>query len=129
MNAICRYTILTIYLIGISGCSILQTKPSVNWIGYTEKGKASFYANRHQNRKTASGEPYRNELQTAAHKELPFGSMVRVTNLDNGKSVIVKINDRGPFAKGRIIDLSRSAFQKIGNTSKGIIEVQIEVLK
>jgi rare lipoprotein A len=129
MNAICRYTILTIYLIGISGCSILQTKPSVNWIGYTEKGKASFYANRHQNRKTASGEPYKYELQTAAHKELPFGSMVRVTNLDNGKSVIVKINDRGPFAKGRIIDLSRSAFQKIGNTSKGIIEVQIEVLK
>lgn len=77
--------------------------------------------------KTASGERYRNNLNSAAHMELPFGSMVRVTNLANGKSVVVKVNDRGAFKNGRIIHL-KSAFSTIGNIREGIIKVKVEVL-
>jgi len=97
--------------------------------GYVETGKASFYANVHQLKKTASGEIYDHKLNTAAHKKLPFGTKVRVTNIANGKTVVVKINDRGPFIKGRILDLSRSAFSSIASTSSGIIEVKIEVIE
>lgn len=66
---------------------------------------------------------------TAAHKKLPFGTKVKVINVKNGKSVTVRINDRGPFISGRIIDLSRSAFSSIGNLDSGIIDVQIKVVK
>ncbi len=66
---------------------------------------------------------------TAAHKKLPFGTMLVVTNLESGKSVKVKVNDRGPFIKGRVIDLTRAAFAKIGDTQKGIIPVKIEAIK
>lgn len=113
----------------LTGCSTVQSGAGGNWIGFTESGKASYYADKHQNRKTASGELYKHDLKTAAHKRLPFGSNVKVTNIKNGKSVIVKINDRGPFVKGRIIDLSKSAFRTIGNTSSGLINVKIEVLR
>ena len=65
---------------------------------------------------------------TAAHKTLPFGTKVIVTNINNGKTVTVKINDRGPFVKGRIIDLTRAAFSKIENVDKGIVKVRIEVV-
>ena len=111
------------------GCTTVQPGAGANWIGFTQSGQASYYADKHQNRKTASGEVYKHNLKTAAHKKLPFGSYVKVTNLTNGKSVMVKINDRGPFAKGRIIDLSKSAFNSIGNTSSGIINVKIEVIR
>jgi len=96
---------------------------------FTEQGKASFYSNRLVNHKTASGERYRHELKTAAHRKLPFGTMVKVTNLKNGNSVVVRINDRGPFVRGRILDLSRSAFEQIGSTSNGLIRVKIEVVE
>jgi rare lipoprotein A len=66
---------------------------------------------------------------TAAHKTLPFGSEVKVTNLNNGKSVTVRINDRGPFVKGRIIDLSRAAFSQIANLDRGVVKVEIRVVK
>ncbi|VFQ44794.1 septal ring lytic transglycosylase RlpA family protein [Desulfoluna butyratoxydans] len=111
------------------GCTSLPRKSPSNWIGYTERGKASFYAMKYQFRKTASGERFNQLSKTAAHKRLPFGSKVKVTNVKNGKSVIVKINDRGPFVKGRIIDLSRSAFSNIGNTASGVINVRIEVIE
>ncbi|GAB6907715.1 Rare lipoprotein A [Desulfosarcina cetonica] len=120
---------LLLFLCILTGCSTVQTGAGGNWIGFTESGKASYYADKHQNRKTASGELYKHDLKTAAHKRLPFGSNVKVTNIKNGKSVIVKINDRGPFVKGRIIDLSKSAFRTIGNTSSGLISVKIEVLR
>ncbi|GCF91195.1 RplA family protein [Shewanella sp. M-Br] len=107
----------------------MQTGENGNWVGFTESGQASFYGDKHQNKQTASGEFYKHKLKTAAHKKLPFGSSVKVTNVDNGKSVIVKINDRGPFVRGRIIDLSKSAFSSIGNTSSGLIDVKIEVIK
>jgi rare lipoprotein A len=95
---------------------------------YTETGIASYYARKFHSRKTASGEIFNNNLMTAAHKTLPFGTRVIVKNLDNGKSVKVTINDRGPFIKKRIIDLTRAAFSKIEDIKKGIAKVEIVVV-
>lgn len=92
----------------------------------TENGKASYYANKFAGRKTASGERYRPSQLTAAHKKLPFGTMVKVTNVANGQSVVVRINDRGPFARGRLIDLSKAAAKKIGMIQAGVVPVRIE---
>ena len=83
-------------------------------ITLAEKGKASYYGSKGM---------------TGAHKTLPFGTKVKVTNVKNGKSVIVTINDRGPFVKGRIIDMSKSSFAKIANLSAGVVDVEIEVVK
>ena len=110
-------------------CSSVPEKRDSNWIGYTESGKASYYAMKFQSKKTASGELYDRSKKTAAHKKLPFGTKVRVTNVKNSKSVTVKINDRGPFVKGRIVDLSSSAFSRIADLGAGVIEVKIEVIK
>lgn len=96
---------------------------------YTQNGKASFYARSFEGKKTASGAIFKNDKLTAAHKTLPFGTEVKVTNLLNDKSVTVVINDRGPYAKGRIIDLSRKAAQEIGMISAGKAQVLIEVVK
>lgn len=92
-------------------------------------GKASYYYGRWIGRKTANGEIYRRHDVTAAHKTLPFNTKVRVTNLRNGKSVIVRINNRGPYIKGRILDLSLVAAQKIGMTKAGVVPVKAEVLQ
>jgi rare lipoprotein A len=110
-------------------CSSVPETRDSNWMGYTESGKASYYAMKFQSKKTASGELYDRAKKTAAHKKLPFGTKVRVTNLKNSKSVIVKINDRGPFVRGRIVDLSSSAFSRIANLDAGVIEVKIEVIR
>ncbi|MEQ5834710.1 septal ring lytic transglycosylase RlpA family protein [Marinobacter sp. R17] len=126
------FTPRTIWAIAVltlmAGCSTVQSGAGGNRVGYTETGQASYYADSLQNRKTASGDIYKHERLTAAHKTLPFGSTVKVTNVQNGKSVVVEINDRGPFVSGRIIDLSKSAFRRIANTSLGLINVKIEVL-
>ena len=92
-------------------------------------GKASYYYGRWIGRKTANGEIYRAGDVTAAHKTLPFNTMVRVTNLKNGKSVIVRINNRGPYIKGRILDLSLVAAQRIEMTKAGVVPVKAEILK
>jgi len=110
-------------------CSTVPTKRDSKWIGYTESGRASYYAMKFQSKKTASGELYDKAKMTAAHKKLPFGTIVKVTNKKNRKSVIVKINDRGPFVKGRIVDLSNSAFSRIANLDAGVIVVKIEVIR
>lgn len=95
----------------------------------TYKGIATYYAYKHHGRKTASGEIFHVDSLTCAHRFLPFGTIVKVTNTKNQKSVIVKVNDRGPFAKGRIIDLSKSAAEEIGITRKvGIGHVVVEVI-
>ncbi|SBT19185.1 RlpA-like protein precursor [Marinomonas gallaica] len=96
--------------------------------GFSQQGEASFYADKFQGRLTANGERFNQRAQTAAHKRLPFGAKVRVTNIANNKSTVVRINDRGPFVSGRVIDLSKSAFRHIGNTRQGVIDVKIEVL-
>lgn len=93
-----------------------------------EYGKASFYANKFEGRTTASGEKYWHSKLTAAHRTLPFNSRVKVTNLANSQTVVVRINDRGPFVKDRLIDLSKSAARKLDFTKEGVANVKIEVL-
>lgn len=114
----------------VVGCGSLSSSKNggSGWAGYTQTGEASFYGEKHQFRRTASGVLFDQNLKTAAHKKLPFGSQVKVTNVQNGKSVVVEINDRGPFVRGRVIDLSKSAFARIANTAEGVIPVHIEVL-
>jgi rare lipoprotein A len=91
-------------------------------------GYASWYGGKFQGRLTASGEVFDTNELTAAHRTLPFGSIVRVTNHHNGNEVIVRINDRGPFVDGRVIDLSRAAADILGITAAGIAPVSLEVL-
>jgi peptidoglycan lytic transglycosylase len=126
-------TALAIFLAILSllhGCSsITRHEPHPDFVGYKQTGMASYYAKNFHHRKTASGERFDNHAMTAAHKTLPFGTEVKVTNPDNGKSVTVRINDRGPFVKGRIIDLSRAAFSQIADLNRGTIKVQIRVVK
>ncbi len=104
----------------ISSCSPMLTSSMLE-----EKGMASYYSSHLEGRKTASGQIYRQEKLTAAHRKLPFGTQVKVTNLNNGKSVKVIINDRGPFVKGRVIDVSRKAAQSLGMIPDGIVPVVI----
>ena len=95
-------------------------------------GGASFYGEKWNGRRTANGEIFNTYELTAAHKSLPFGTKVKVVNKTNGKSVVVRINDRGPFVKGRTIDLSKKAFQSIASINKGVLkdsEIDILVLK
>lgn len=120
--------ICAVILSVIPGCSTVQYQTEPELIGYTEKGVASFYAMKFLFQKTSSGERFNQLALTAAHRTLPFGTKVHVTNLENNRSVVVKINDRGPFIDGRIIDLTRYAFSRIGNTERGLIEVKIEVI-
>jgi rare lipoprotein A len=96
--------------------------------GFSQTGIASYYGKKFHGRKTANGERFSMWGLTAAHKTIPFDSKVRVTNLDNGKSVVVRINDFGPHLKGRIIDLSRGAAAKIGMIETGTARVKVEVL-
>ena len=91
-------------------------------------GKASWYCERFHGRKTASGERFDHRALTAAHRKLPFGTWVRVTNKKNGRAVVVRINDRGPYSGGRVIDLSRGAAQAVNMTETGIAPVKLEVL-
>src|ERR1041385_2553380 len=94
----------------------------------TQTGKASFYADKFDGGPTASGEKYKHSKKTGAHKALPFGTKVRVTNLENNKTVEVVINDRGPYVDGRIIDLSKSAAEELDFINKGIADVKLEVI-
>lgn len=96
--------------------------------GHSESGMASYYGNEFQSRKTASGERFDQARPTAAHRTLPFGTRLKVTNTQNGRSVVVRVNDRGPFARGRIIDLSSSAFKSIASLNAGVVPVRILVV-
>ena len=96
--------------------------------GWTEKGIASWYGEPYHGRRTASGEVYDMHAMTAAHKTLPFGSVVRVERRDTGDDVKVRINDRGPFIEGRIIDLSFAAAKKVGLDVDGVAPVRIKVV-
>lgn len=91
-------------------------------------GKASWYGPEFDGRLTASGEVYNQSALTAAHRELEFGTKVRVTNLSNGKSVLVTINDRGPYVAGRHLDLSRAAAEQVDMVEQGVVEVKMEVI-
>lgn len=122
---------------------LLATLASLAWIAagpvaaedakdpvvFREEGKASYYGDQFQGRKTASGERFDQRDMTAAHPELPLGAEVTVKNPDTGKEVEVEINDRGPYAKGRDIDLSKAAARELGITKEGVAEVEIEATK
>jgi rare lipoprotein A len=91
-------------------------------------GAASWYGGHHVGRKTANGEIFTRHLRTAAHRDLPFGALVRVVNLRNHRAVVVRINDRGPFVGGRIIDLSERAARDLQMIGAGVVEVRLELL-
>ena len=109
----------------LASCTGMKYFPS----GDEQKGIASWYGEDFHGKLTSNQEIYNMYAMTAAHKTLPFGTYVRVTNLTNGKSVVVRINDRGPFVKGRIIDLSYAAAEKLGMSETGVAPVEIKVLK
>lgn len=96
--------------------------------GGSETGKASYYGQAHHGKRTASGERFDQHALTAAHRTLPFGTRVRVTNLNNERSVVVRINDRGPFVRGRIIDLSRAAAERLDMLRAGVVPVRLQAL-
>jgi rare lipoprotein A len=96
---------------------------------YDRTGTASWYGSDFHGRRTANGETYDMNAMTAAHPTLPMPTIVRVTNLDNGRSVIVRVNDRGPFAEDRIIDMSRAGARELGFENKGLARVRVTVLR
>jgi rare lipoprotein A (peptidoglycan hydrolase) len=97
-------------------------------LAFAETGIASWYGNQHQGRRTANGERFDMHALTAAHRSLPFGTILRVTNLRTGKAVVVRINDRGPYIRGRILDLSEAAGRALGIGKLGIAQVRIEAV-
>lgn len=110
---------------GLLGAASAQNNPVQR---ASEKGLASWYGTPYDGQPSASGEIYHQEELTAAHRTLPFGTLVRVRRLDNQKSVVVRINDRGPFIQSRVIDLSRAAARLLGMKSAGLAPVALEVL-
>lgn len=92
---------------------------------YVANGKASYYADKFHGRLTSNGEVFNQDSLTCAHRTLPFGTYLRVTNKSNGRSVIVRVNDRGPFVDGRIVDLSKAAAEQLGMLRKGIVRVDV----
>ena len=121
----CKFSLL-ILLLALT-CSLPSLAKSAN--GSTLTGLASWYGKKFQGRTTSSGEPYNRHELTAAHKTLPLHTIVRVTNLSNDESVIVRINDRGPFVGRRIIDLSEAAARELGYRKQGLTRVKVEVLE
>ena len=97
--------------------------------GGAEYGIASYYGEDFHGKKTASGEVFDQWKLTCAHRDLPFGTRLRVTNLDNKKSVLVRVNDRGPWVPGRLIDLSYAAAKKIDMVQQGLVKVRVEIIE
>lgn len=134
MRCTSRFILTTAAAIFISGCASAVRYRSVEGTGTVRsattkwRGTASYYHDDFEGRLTASGEPFRQNRLTAAHPFLPMGTLVRVVNLQNGHSTIVRINDRGPHLSGRIIDLSRAAAMQLGIIKSGTAEVEVSVV-
>lgn len=109
----------------VSSCA----RNTTSWKGYTEQGNASYYSDKFQGKKMANGQAYRKGKLTAAHKKIPLGSRVKVTNPKNHKSIKVTITDRGPHTRNRILDLSRASAKRLGIIQAGVSPVKIKVLK
>ena len=128
LRSFAGYVVPVIITLCLAGCASVQVtsktpKPAL------EIGVASYYAHKFHVRSTASGEIYDEKRLTAAHRTLPFGTLLRVTNLSNNKSVILKVNDRGPQDSNRIIDVSYKAAQQLGFVQEGTVKVSIGVVK
>jgi rare lipoprotein A len=109
--------------------SVQHSSSQVYQEGEVIYGESSYYADKFHGRKTANGETFDMYKKTAAHKTLPFNTMLEVTNLENNKSVIVRVNDRGPFVGDRILDLSYGAAREIDMISSGVVQVKIRIIK
>lgn len=121
-----RWLILALLAL-LAGCAGQRTATDAG--DYRAEGKASWYGARHHGKRTASGERFDKNALTAAHRTLPFGSRVQVTNLRNRRSVVVRINDRGPHGRGRLIDLSHRAARELGMLDTGVAPVRVEGLR
>ena len=108
----------------LSACAVLP----VGWTGH-QAGLASWYGPGLYGRRTASGTVHTGAALTAAHRSLPFGTRVRVTNLRNGRTVVVVVDDRGPFVRGRVVDLSLAAARRLGMVRDGVVPVRLEVVR
>ena len=119
-----RRLVVPVLALGVlSACAVLP----VGWTG-RQAGLASWYGPGFHGRRTASGTVHTGAALTAAHRSLPFGTRVRVTNLRNGRTVVVVVDDRGPFVRGRVIDLSRAAVRRLGMVRDGVVPVRLEVI-
>jgi len=116
---------IMIVFAGVGGYAVTSTDAAAA----TYSGRASWYGSQFHGRKTASGERFNMNAMTAAHRSLPFGTRVRVTNKRNGRSVVVRINDRGPFSGGRILDVSKAAANRLGLIATGTAPVTLQVLR
>lgn len=135
MNPALRLTLLM--ALATSGCAVIGPpfyrviEPPLscaNARGYNEEGAASWYGRGHHGRRTASGESFDMNGLTAAHRRLPLGSTIRVTNLTNGRSVVLKVNDRGPFVMGRFLDVSHRAAEELNFVRAGVAPVRVETI-
>jgi len=124
-----KLVLLSVLSVILAACSNAPGNINNQQRDVAEQGKASFYADKYHGRTTASGERFSQQAATAAHLKLPFGTRVNVTNIANNKSVVVRINDRGPYIRGRIIDLSKAMFEKISDSSAGVIDVSVTVIE
>ena len=124
-----QLSILLFLFFTLSACAGSSSHENSSYVATGERGKASYYARKYQARMTASGERLDNNAMTAAHKTLPFGTWVRVTNIKSGRTVEVVINDRGPFVRGRVIDLTRAAFSRIEDLRMGLADVEVVVVR
>ena len=123
-----KFVFISVLLVILTACSTAPSNINNQQRNVAEQGKASFYADKYHGRTTANGERFSQQAATAAHLRLPFGTKVKVTNIANNKSVVVRINDRGPYIRGRIIDLSKAMFKKIADPKVGVIDVKVTVI-
>ncbi|MCC2591392.1 septal ring lytic transglycosylase RlpA family protein [Chryseobacterium sp. MFBS3-17] len=123
-----RFVLVIIMMISALGLSSFKNT-STNDNDEVKTSYASYYHDKFNGRKTASGEVFSNSKLTAAHRTLPFGTKVKVTNLRNGESVVVTINDRGPFHASRALDLSKAAFDEIGSLHRGTMPVEYQIVE
>lgn len=120
-----NYRILIVILLTFGFLPDLLAQVS---LGKTETGRASFYSSRFHGRKTSFGEIHKNDELSAAHRSYPHNTMLEITNLNNSKKVIVRVNDRGPYSKNRLVDISREAAKQLDFVSQGICNVSVRVV-
>lgn len=121
-----RHLLYALALPVLAGCA--SQSSIIDPRGYDREGVASYYGARHQGLRTASGERFNQHDLTAAHRQLPFGTRVRVTNLSNERYVIVRVNDRGPHSRGRLLDVSQQAAERLGMLRSGTARVRVQAL-